>query len=627
MFNDYNFLKRLFLIFTFFTLLASYNVIAQDTDGDGVDDLYDLDDDNDGILDTDECAYEELTSSDGSSWTIYGSTRAYDGTVGSSSYYNIVAGEVYLKTGFFTDSDGNIYDLAMDYVGSSSTSGTLSGTVSLLTNNFSLRRGDPSNNEYFEVRMYFVLSGDDPTVAANHVTFDQVEWTLRDIDNNATTNFSEVAGFPGVQEFVGADLGAYTLPGYSYDAWGLTDNTIDESSVTIIDEDHHVSAFFGTQTYFNMIYGVSGSATDAGNNRQANFTVSIMICPDTDGDLTKDYLDTDSDNDGCVDADEAYAFDADVSGDGTWDYGLFSNSIQPYVDIAGWAQCNSNGATPYGTITAALVTCDSSGASYVSEYTHPADISTVTTGLEMYRDNVASNAVVCPSDDAEFEATFVAESYTFTNGIEDARTDVSSDLTYQWYYSDDDGVTFTAISSITGVSGENTDTLTVGTDSTLYVDGNAFYLEVGHATSVCTESTIVSYLLVPQGDNDNDGIPDDCDLDDDNDGIYDTDEQCGGGYYFLETFGTLAAGSRADFSYDTDITTEYTYQTTGGVGDGYYALFSEYEDFWCVGGYPLCTSKTWDVVSDHTGDTDGAMLLLNAGYANDVVYRLSLIHI
>ena len=198
MINNYKFLNRFLLIFSLFILPISYNVFAQE-DTDTHHSSIDLDDDNDGILDTDECYYGDLLSSEGSSWSIYGSTRGYDGTTsGGNSWYNIVAGEVYVKTAFFTDNDGNVYDLAMDYVGFGSTSGSLSGTVSLFSNNFSLRNGDPSNNEYFEMRMYFVLSGDDPTDTANHITIDQATWTLRDIDNSAITNYSEIAGFPGV---------------------------------------------------------------------------------------------------------------------------------------------------------------------------------------------------------------------------------------------------------------------------------------------------------------------------------------------------------------------------------------------------------------------------------------------
>ena len=47
-------LKSIFLAFFLLSMLTSATIYAIDTDSDGIDDIVDIDDDNDGILDADE---------------------------------------------------------------------------------------------------------------------------------------------------------------------------------------------------------------------------------------------------------------------------------------------------------------------------------------------------------------------------------------------------------------------------------------------------------------------------------------------------------------------------------------------------------------------------------------------
>jgi len=111
-------------------------------------------------------------------------------------------------------------------------------------------------------------------------------------------------------------------------------------------------------------------------------------------------------------------------------------------------------------------------------------------------------------------------------------------------------------------------------------------------------------------DNDNDGVPDGCDLDNDNDGILDTDECTQAGTILLnETFGT---GARTTTPYIGTAT--YTYQdATGDINDGEYAVAN-----------PKTLTEGWFYqgrFGDNTGDTNGRVLVINASFQPGVLYK------
>lgn len=126
-------------------------------------------------------------------------------------------------------------------------------------------------------------------------------------------------------------------------------------------------------------------------------------------------------------------------------------------------------------------------------------------------------------------------------------------------------------------------------------------------------------------DSDGDGIFDNIDIDDDNDGIKDTDEEntCRNSpiatavnYKFLnETFGT---GTRTTINTTYDAVTTYIYESgTGDLNDGDYTVGSSAQiaswanDFWYRGG-------------DHTGDTSGRMAMFNASYDPGIFYTATI---
>ncbi|MBJ2176193.1 DUF11 domain-containing protein [Aureibaculum sp. A20] len=109
-------------------------------------------------------------------------------------------------------------------------------------------------------------------------------------------------------------------------------------------------------------------------------------------------------------------------------------------------------------------------------------------------------------------------------------------------------------------------------------------------------------------DSDGDGILDDIDVDDDNDGIPDSEENenCFGGKAsgseFIEDFGT---GSRTTTPY-TNYIYEPNDEPTGSVNDGEYAILND------ISVTATWASTVWVNKSDHTGDANGRMALFNS---------------
>ncbi|PCI35663.1 MAG: hypothetical protein COB60_01725, partial [Flavobacteriaceae bacterium] len=115
-------------------------------------------------------------------------------------------------------------------------------------------------------------------------------------------------------------------------------------------------------------------------------------------------------------------------------------------------------------------------------------------------------------------------------------------------------------------------------------------------------------------DSDGDGVNDICDLDDDNDGILDSIENsnCTSVVEKILLFEDFGTGKRTSTPYTT-----YTYKVGGNTIDGTYAIVQHPKP-------DAATYRGWTTQGDHTGDTDGRMMVINAAYTKGEFYRRTL---
>ncbi|MBU2997857.1 hypothetical protein KO500_15555, partial [Cellulophaga baltica] len=522
----FNFSKTLKICSIFFILFfLQQHVNAQDTDGDGIDNSVDLDDDNDGILDTDEGYSETVTN-----YLANPSFENNDPTIGNSrggSFLGPGTGNVGIAV---DDWDlvwgtGDLYDNATRsdfaasdgsyYVGFHSGDGNndssydedSADTREVLIHNletplqagvqytlsFDLAAYDFDNNlnntppveiEFYTLNDDIAIEGDDDGDGVpNYSDIDYID--LNDLYQDGNIEGDLATGNPGItyQAKMGS-AGLYDVVGWSSATFTFTPSSNIDRILLTPTSGSHEGVFVDNFTL------VATGAT---------FT-SI----DTDGDGTADHLDIDSDNDGCNDADEAYGIS-----------GTDSNSDGTYGAVITSSDVDTN-----GLVTAAGVT----GSSY---NTSP-QTTTSPSGNKFQIATVTSVDATALQDKSVVEGngtTFTITSSSATSTVTyttpgtpdytSGQTDVSSSLQYQWQENGSN------ISDGGVYSGTNTNTLSISEVSGL--DGNVYNLVITHPDNVCIENTNSATLNIDP-DNDNDGIGDTTDLDDDNDGILDTDE-------------------------------------------------------------------------------------------------------
>ena len=487
--------------------------VLSDNDFDGVEDNVDLDDDNDGILDTVECPssplsnvldFNTLTTSQRAVLnSSAGGTISFDtgviGSIGAPIIATITSSpaissnntmSVNLNGSDRTGGQSGFFDNARDASGLSGALVTFEFSEPVSFNITSQGHNFFGNSENIIVTANVPLDGLINTVS----TVNNVNPTL--LSNNGTVDTNNDSN-PN-----------YTLTGDQTNQIKFSsDDFITGSPGAPLNGNR---TFWQANSLSNLLTRVSveyyrTDATEASGREPFQVTISSGI-PDSDRDGIPDCLDLDSDNDGCSDANEAYANSNADGGDG----GQFGT---------GSLTLANGGVNADGTVANAAATYPGTNANVISAVSLT-QIQSVqnTTGLEGFDTQFVSQA-------SASEATSIVNGTPVYGdpGNADLRT------TYQWFRNG------TPIDGTTdgGVYSEFlTRNLTIaGTPQSL--SGNVYSVEIRHLDNVCSFETSQGTLTVVDSCNaalsglpdfDNDGVSDVCDQDDDNDGITDTAE-------------------------------------------------------------------------------------------------------
>lgn len=275
-----------------------------DTDGDGIVDYFDLDDDNDGILDTIECPVIYFGLSN---------LQLLTGSVGSSTSF--VAGTKLIKTNALSYLN-NQYDAIVTIISKNTGSGEFSLTAS--GGNLALRNTIPNTNPYGEFKIEFVPTGTvtNASTTFTPTTIPYLTLQFNDIDGNNNNASTELIGYKVSTLPNSLTIGS-ELENLGFLAGGPSPTTSysyyrhkNLSLGTSIPNDNTNSE--GFKIYFNynsyssaaFVFGLTGSGTTALSERAASINEKTEYACDSDLDGIPNHLDTDSDGDGCSDAAE-----------------------------------------------------------------------------------------------------------------------------------------------------------------------------------------------------------------------------------------------------------------------------------------------------------------------------------
>ncbi|AWG20476.1 hypothetical protein FFWV33_02490 [Flavobacterium faecale] len=427
--------------------------IPNDKDGDGVGDIFDLDADNDGILNAIEnnclpkAGYDGYWSLDNTTNDLSG--NSYNAQSGSSvsfstdskkgthsASFNGTSNYLQYSNGTFLNQAITNFSYSIWIKPSSLTGiqtifeegGTTNG-IAVRLNGATLEAAvRESNVQLNTATLTYPGDGLWHHIALTYSNGNVILYLDGVASTTLATGFGELAGHSDVQHIGYSNGGAFGASSVNYYG-GLIDDIVHYPSVL--------------------------SASDISK---------IVLGCDNDNDGIPNYLDTDSDNDGSFDANEAYGAVVDTNNDGT--YGGITGS--PQVDALGRV-LSANYATPLTT------------AGGNSTYLQGVSVNVTTAPV---------NKTVCEAQTATFSATATTAIIATT-----PTTTASTTVSYQWQVSTNNGSTYTNISGQSGTVASGTSVTLTLTAVTATMTGNRYRIKFTNEANV-TGATATATLTV-----------------------------------------------------------------------------------------------------------------------------------
>ena len=265
---------------------------------------------------------------------------------------------------------------------------------------------------------------------------------------------------------------------------------------------------------------VSTSAFLCDSDLTSNEAV-LTVKEDTDDDGVSNDSDLDDDNDGILDADENSGGNSDIDSDGTpnnLDIDADGDGCNDVIE-AGFVDGDNNGilgTDPVVVNNFGIVT-DWAGKTAANGYTAAKDLDA--NGVKDYKEaggkvtSITNPASITISDKRNVSFTVASVAL--------------GGVSTQWQESSDNGQNWSNLVNSAPYGGVTTNTLQI-TNATLALSGNQYRALLSTSSYVCDQDTAsVGAILTVLPDKDEDNVQDIYDLDDDNDGILDTEEGFG----------------------------------------------------------------------------------------------------